>query len=97
MIDPVTLVGAILASALMGVAKRNTTVADREAAEWVKPLQPLVVLAAALGCPWAADAVGALELGPGALEDAPAAALAVITARELLERRARAKKRPRKL
>lgn len=96
--DPVAVGGAALGSSLCGLAKRHIGLADRKAAEWVRPLQPLVVLLAALLFPEALEAAGLAVAGTAAAQDAGTATVGVITARELLERRGRARrKKPRQL
>lgn len=86
-----SLVGAFAASALLGLSKKYTGALDGDLAKLVKkPLQPLVVAAAALALPAAAHALHIAAPDAQQFVNAPTATIAAIAAREAIEAARRA-------
>lgn len=84
--DPTAVSGALLASALLGGIKRYTTIADTWAGRKLKPLQPLLITAGAVGLPYLSAALGIGPIDADALVTAPAATVLAITLREIARR-----------
>lgn len=84
--DPTAVSGAILASALLGGVKRYTTLADTWVGRKIKPLQPILVTAGAVGLPYLTSALGIGPVDADALVSAPAATILAITLREIARR-----------
>lgn len=81
----VTVGLGLAASALLGLVKRVTGIADGKLGPIIKPVQPLVVAALAAGVPLIANQLG-VSFGiddAQAVANAPAAALVGILGREL--------------
>lgn len=80
----ITGLTGILSALVLGAAKKATGAADKAAFAFIKPVQPLLVAALAVGLPMLANVVHPGTL-PSAdiITNAPASALVGIVAREL--------------
>jgi hypothetical protein len=92
-LDPFASLGAVLGSAALGLLKAHTSILDGKLGAVVKPFQPLLVLAAGIGLPYATAALGIAPLDPTAFVTAPLTTLALISLREGWERAAGRKRR----
>lgn len=92
-LDPISALGALIGSALLGVVKKHTSALDGRIGSAIKPLQPLLVYAAGLGLPLAANALGIAPIDPAAFVTAPATTLALVSLREGYERATGRKRR----
>lgn len=87
MLELFTLLSGLLASTVLGVIKKQTTLLDHKIGEFVKPLQPIVVLGVSVALPLLGDALGIANLPTAEVfAAAPATTLAMVAARESLKR-----------
>jgi hypothetical protein len=80
------VVGALGMSASLGFLKKYTGILDAKFGALVKPVQPVVVTAAALALPYLADILHITPVDAGVFIAAPTATIAAITLREVGKR-----------
>ncbi len=87
MTELITFLSGLVASTLLGAIKKNTILLDRKIGDWIKPVQPFVVLGAAVGLPMLANMFGIVDIPSAEIfAAAPATTLLTVTAREVMKR-----------
>lgn len=84
--DLISIGGALLGSALLGVTKKYTTILDGKVGNAIKPVQPILVGLAGVGLPYLTGALGIAPVDPSVFVTAPTATLAIVAMREANER-----------
>jgi hypothetical protein len=86
--DLIAIGGTLLGSLVLGITKKYTGVLDGAAGKLIKPVQPVVVLAAGLALPWLASKIGLVSGVPDAsvFIAAPTATVITVALREALSR-----------
>lgn len=82
LMDFITILGVLAGSSLFGVMKKYTRILDGKIGDIVKPMQPVVIMAAGIGLPYLTQALGIGEVDPQMFVTAPSATIAMISLRE---------------
>lgn len=85
-LDPIAGLGALAGSVLFGLVKKYTGVLDGKIGRAVKPLQPVIVMAAGIGLPFLTSWLGIAPVDPAAFTTAPLTTVALISTREAWQR-----------
>lgn len=82
LMDLISVAGVLGGSALLGLVKKYTGTLDGKIGDFIKPVQPMVVMAAGIGLPYLSQALGIGEIDPQVFITAPSATIAMVSMRE---------------